>query len=261
MEKLSVIKIGGNIVDNPEALKPFLEDFSKLKGKKILIHGGGKIASEFSKKLGITPNMHNGRRITDAASLDVVTMVYSGLISKNIVADLQALKTNAIGLTGADLNVIQSEKRPVDPIDFGFVGDVKKVNVDQLRLLIDGGTVPILNSITHDNQGTLLNTNADTIAAEVAIAASNQYQVELIYCFEKNGVLTNPENDDSWIDELSYSYYQQLLGEKIITAGMMPKLENCFNALKKGVIQIKIIHAKNLTSGVDGQAIGTCIFL
>lgn len=261
MEKLSVIKIGGNIVDNPAALKQFLEDFSKLEGKKILVHGGGKIASEFSKKLGIEPKMHNGRRITDADSLDVVTMVYAGLISKNIVANLQALETNAIGLTGADLNIIQSVKRPVDPIDFGFVGDVKKVNIDQLSLLIDGGTVPILNSITHNRQGILLNTNADTIAAEVAIAASEKYEVELIYCFEKNGVLTNPDDDDSWIDELSYNYYQQLLEKKIITAGMMPKLENCYNALRKGVTQIKIIHAKNLNSGVEGQAVGTCIFL
>ena len=261
MEKLNVVKIGGNVIDNEEALKQFLIDFSKLEGKKVLVHGGGKLASRLSVQMGIEPEMVDGRRITNEETLKVVTMMYAGWVSKSIVAQLQANDCNAVGLSGADLNLIQSVFRPKEPIDFGFVGDIIGVNADMLNVLLQNSIVPVCCAITHDKAGSLLNTNADTNAATLAIAASEYFDVSLIYCFEKNGVLANPEDDDSVISLIDKDYYQQLIDEKVITAGMLPKMHNCFQALNKGVVDVKIMHASKLNSLSDDQFIGSKLVL
>ena len=261
MEKLNVVKIGGNVIDNESALKQFLEDFSQLEGNKILVHGGGKMASRLSQQMGIEPNMVDGRRITDKETLRVVTMMYAGWVSKSIVAQLQANNCNALGLSGADINLIQSEFRPKKPIDFGFVGDIIGVNGTMLQLLIQNSIVPVCCAITHDKKGNLLNTNADTIAATLAVAASKNFNVSLIYCFEKNGVLSDPEDDNSVIPLIDKLYYQQLIEEKIITAGMLPKMHNCFDALDKGVADVKITHATNLKSINKRTFIGSKLVL
>lgn len=248
-KSLHLVKIGGNVVDHPEALDLFLKDFHKLFGHKILVHGGGKMASRFSERLGIEPQMHNGRRITDRATLEVVTMVYAGWINKNLVAALQGFGTNAIGLTGADAGIIRANKRPPQPIDFGFVGDVEKVDAAQLATMLDSGMVPVLSPITHDGHGQLLNTNADTIAAETAMALSQHFDVSLTFCFEKKGVLSDPSDDGSVVSRLTAGVYEELLDTGIITAGMMPKLENCYRALTAGVRQVYITHASHLPNG------------
>lgn len=240
MDKIRVVKIGGNVIDNPEALSSFLADFANLEGNKILVHGGGKIATELSKSMGITPQMIDGRRVTSQQDLEVVTMVYAGLINKNIVAQLQAKACNAVGFTGADANTIVSDKRPTNPINFGFVGDVKLVNGKAISGFVEQGVIPVFCAITHDGQGQLLNTNADTIASEVAASLVDFYDVELIYCFEKQGVLENVEDENSVILEINPSYYETLKAEGKIHSGMLPKLKNCFDAIEKGVKSVKI---------------------
>ncbi|MBK0368583.1 acetylglutamate kinase [Flavobacterium agrisoli] len=246
MQKLTVIKIGGNIIDNPTELAQFLTDFSKIEGNKILVHGGGKSATKMAQSIGLVPQMVEGRRITDAAMLDVVVMIYAGQINKDIVAKLQAKNTNAIGFSGADGNLIQSDKRNHPTIDYGFVGDVKKVNTPLLQTLISNEIVPVFCAITHDKNGQLLNTNADTIASELAIALSEVYEVTLNYCFEKPGVLSDSENDDSVIPDINSELYHKLKSENVIHSGMIPKLDNCFNSLSQGVQKIKIGHHKML---------------
>jgi acetylglutamate kinase len=239
-EKLSVVKIGGNVIENKEALETFLEHFSNLEGKKILVHGGGKRATHIASKLGIKSNMVNGRRITDADTLEVITMVYGGLVNKNIVAKLQGLNIDAIGLTGADINSIKSEKRPIKDIDYGFVGDVKNVNYQSIDKLISADFTPVFCAITHDQNGQLFNTNADTIASELAIGLSKLYHVELFYCFEKNGVLMSVDDDSSVIDYMDSGTYEVLKHDGVFHDGMLPKLENCYHALELGVSRVFI---------------------
>lgn len=240
MEKLSIIKIGGNIIEDETSLNNFLKLFSELKGSKILVHGGGKKATFIASKLGVESKMVNGRRITDAETLEVITMVYGGLVNKNVVAKLQALQTNAIGLTGADINSIQSDKRPVKEIDFGFVGDVKKVANHSIDKLIKADFTPVFCAITHDGNGQLLNTNADTIASTIGVAMSKIYNTSIYYCFELNGVLEDFNDKTSVIQQINTEKYQNLLANNIITDGMIPKIDNCFDALNNGVQKVHI---------------------
>jgi acetylglutamate kinase len=255
---LSIVKIGGNIIDDPTELSQFLTDFSKIEGNKILVHGGGKSATKMAKNIGLNPVMIDGRRITDQPMLDVVVMIYAGEINKNIVAQLQANDTNAMGLSGADGNLIQSTKRNHPTIDYGFVGDVQKVNTPLLQTLINTGIVPVFCAITHDKKGQLLNTNADTIASELAIAASEVFEVTLSYCFEKTGVLTDVDDENSVIEQINSELYAKLKEDGTIHSGMIPKLDNCFNSLSKGVQKIKIGHHRMLK---DDKAICTNIEL
>lgn len=241
-QQLTVIKIGGNIIDNPTELTQFLSDFSKIEGAKVLIHGGGKSATKMAQSVGLTPKMVDGRRITDAPMLDIAVMIYAGQINKNVVAELQANGTNAVGFTGADGNLILSEKRNHPTIDYGFVGDVKKINTPLLQKLIGLEITPVFCAITHDKNGQLLNTNADTIASELAIGLSEVFEVTLNYCFEKPGVLYDAEDDSSVIAQIDSSLYSKLKEEGAIHSGMIPKLDNCFNSLSKGVQKIKIGH-------------------
>ena len=250
-EKLSIIKIGGNIIEDETSLIEFLQLFSILEGKKILVHGGGKLATHMTSKLGIESKMVNGRRITDAETLEVITMVYGGLVNKNIVAKLQALNTNSIGLTGADINSIQSDKRPVKDIDFGFVGDVKKVASNSIDKLIQANFTPVFCAITHDGNGQLLNTNADTIASTIAIGMSEIYETSIYYCFELNGVLRDLDDKNSVVKVINSETYQELLDDNIITDGMLPKLENCFDALKNGVHKVNMGNTSMLTKEND----------
>jgi acetylglutamate kinase len=245
-KSLSIIKIGGNIIDDTKELSQFLTDFSMIEGDKILVHGGGKSATKMAKSIGLEAVMIDGRRITDDAMLDVVVMIYAGEINKNIVAQLQAKNTNAIGLSGADGNLIQSNKRNHPTIDYGFVGDVEKVNTPLLETLIVSGIVPVFCAITHDKKGQLLNTNADTIASELAIALSTVFEVTLNYCFEKVGVLTDINDENSVIQQLNSVLYSKLKEEGAIHSGMIPKLDNCFNSLSKGVQKIRIGHHRML---------------
>jgi acetylglutamate kinase len=241
-EPLHIIKIGGNVINDEASLSEFLKDFAQVSGKKILVHGGGRKASELLKSIGIEPKMVGGRRITDQATLEVVTMVYAGLINKKIVAQLQKNNCNAIGLSGADGNSIKAHKRIVKDIDYGFAGDVDVVENKTFKALLDNELTPVLCAITHDKKGQLLNTNADTITSEVATALSNDYEVTITYCFEKKGVLTDINNDDSVIEKIDTQKYESLKNDGIISDGMLPKLENCFYALNKGVSKIIIGH-------------------
>lgn len=247
MEKLSIIKIGGNIIEDETSLKDFLQLFSNLEGKKILVHGGGKRATHIASKLGIESKMVNGRRITDKETLEVITMVYGGLVNKNIIAKLQALQIDAIGLTGADINSIQSKKRPVKEIDFGFVGDVKKVTHNSIDKLIKAEFTPVFCAITHDGKGQLLNTNADTIASTIAVGMSKIYETSIYYCFELNGVLQDFNDKNSVIKNINSDTYKELLKDEIISDGMIPKLDNCFDALKNGVKKMYIGNTAMLT--------------
>jgi len=242
MERLTIIKVGGKVVEDQASLEQLLAQFTMIRGKRILVHGGGRLATNLAEKLGIETQMVEGRRITDEATLEVVTMVYAGLVNKNIVAGLQAKGCNAIGLTGADLNVIRAVKRPVKDIDYGFVGDIMGVNTSELRMLLNEEVVPVMAPITHDGNGQLLNTNADTIAADLAIELSNYYTVNLFYCFEKKGVLLNPDDENSVISELSYDRFKELQLEGTISDGMIPKLDNGFSAMKNGVSQVLITN-------------------
>jgi len=249
MEKITIVKVGGQIVEDEESLQRLLADFSTIAGNKILVHGGGRSATTLAERLGIESKMVNGRRITDAETLKVVTMVYAGLVNKNIVAKLQSKYVNALGLTGADMNIILSDKRPVKDIDYGFAGDVKFVNAEALIDLLKQNVVPVISPITHDGKGNLLNTNADTIAGEVAKSMSYDYDVTLIYCFEKKGVLKNENDDNSIIPEIDEELFKQYVEEGIISGGMIPKLENAFHALKSGVRTIIITEASEICTG------------
>lgn len=257
MERLTIIKVGGKIVEEETTLKQFLLDFSKLQGKKILVHGGGRSATKLADKLGIESTMVNGRRITNLQTLEIVTMVYGGLVNKNIVAGLQALNINALGLTGADMGIIRSEKRPVKDIDYGFVGDVKKVDQEALSSLLEKGITPILAPLTHDGKGCILNTNADTIAAEIAQALSKNYDVSLIYCFEKKGVLRDENDDNSVISIINKESFNKYTKEGIIQGGMIPKLENAFNSIDKGVKEVIITNATDIENKYGTTIIAT----
>lgn len=250
MQSIKVIKIGGNVVDNPEKLQQFLRDFASLEGPKVLVHGGGKVATAISKGLGIEAQMIGGRRVTDAETLRIVTMVYAGLINKNIVAALQGEGCNALGLCGADGSLIRSKKRAVtaEGVDYGFVGDPVDFNLHTATALIDGGLVPIVAPITYDAEnGTLLNTNADTVAQTVAVGLAQKYPVELVYCFEKRGVLRDVNDDDSVISSINPELYEQLKADGIVADGMLPKLENAFKAINSGVRSVVICAAECLT--------------
>ncbi len=240
MEKIKVIKIGGNIIDDSNALDAFLESFSKLEGKKVLVHGGGKLASRLAEQMQIPVKMVDGRRITDESTLDVITMMYAGKISKNIVAKLQAYGCNAVGFSGADGNSIIAKKRPVKEIDYGYVGDVIEVKTKVMNLLLKNNVTVSFCAISHNQKGLLLNTNADTIASEIAIALSEDFEVELFYSFEKSGVLMDVEDSDSVVELLNQSHYERLKSEGIIFEGMIPKLDNCFYAMDKGVKNIHL---------------------
>lgn len=244
--QLTVIKVGGKIVEEDASLKGLLRGFAAIKGHKVLVHGGSRSATAMAAKLGIESVMVNGRRVTDAETLKVVTMVYGGLVNKNIVAQLQAMDINALGLTGADMNYMLSAKRPVGDVDYGFVGDVKEVNASLLADLISKGIVPVLAPLTHDKQGHLLNTNADTIAGEAAKALAHYFDVTLVYCFEKKGVLLDEKDDDSVIPEITKDLFAQYVSEGIIQGGMIPKLENAFEAIDSGVSQVIITQAEAL---------------
>ncbi|MCP4975959.1 MAG: acetylglutamate kinase [Maribacter sp.] len=248
-QKLSIVKIGGNVLENEIEFDQFLLNFSKLEEPKILVHGGGKLATKLSAKLGIESRMTNGRRITDIKSLEVITMVYGGLTNKNVVAKLQALGTNAIGLSGADGNAIQAHKRPVKEIDFGFVGDIDGINSDLIHTLVGANLIPVFCAISHDGKGQLLNTNADTIASELAIGMSHTYETTLYYCFEKKGVLQDVENDESVIKHIDTKSYNDLLGQNIIADGMLPKMQNCFHALQQNVDKVCIGNISMLETG------------
>lgn len=255
MEKLTLVKVGGKIVEEEETLRKLLLDFSSIEGYKVLVHGGGRSATKLAAQLGIESKMVNGRRITDAEMLKVVTMVYGGLVNKNIVAGLQALHVNALGLTGADMNLMRSDKRPVAEVDYGFVGDVKEVNADLLASLICQGIVPILAPLTHDRQGHILNTNADTIAGEAAKALAKHFEVTLMFCFEKKGVLMDENDDESVIPEIDRSSFHRYVEQGIIQGGMIPKLENAYQAIDAGVRQVIITQASEIHNGT-----GTRVF-
>lgn len=237
-QKLSIVKIGGNVIENKSELDAFLSLFSKLEGLKILIHGGGKLATELASKLGVKSKLVNGRRITDSESIDIITMVYGGLANKNIVAKLQANNCNAIGLSGADGNAIQAHKRPVKEIDYGFVGDIDGINSALIDALLKANLTPVFCALSHDGMGQILNTNADTIASEIAIGMSEIYATTLYYCFEKKGVLLDIKNDVSVVKYINTKKYQELLEQNIIADGMLPKLENCFHALHNKVEKV-----------------------
>lgn len=260
MDKLHIIKIGGNIIDDEAKLFSFLHSFAELQEKKILVHGGGKVATKIGDQLGIRSVYIEGRRVTDAPAIDLVTMVYAGLINKKIVARLQSFGCNAIGVTGADANLIKAEKRPVKEIDYGFVGDVSSSDVQfhNWQLLLTNGFIMVMAPLTHDGKGQILNTNADTIAQELAKALSSLYDVSLIFSFEKNGVLLNTDDDNSVIQKISHAYYKELRSEGKIYAGMIPKLENSFAALNYGVKKVIIGNAEKLEQLIEGNA-GTTI--
>ena len=249
MEKLTLIKVGGKIVEEEETLRQLLNDFAAIEGYTVLVHGGGRSATKLAAQLGIESRMVDGRRITDADMLRVVTMVYGGLVNKNIVAGLQALGVNALGLTGADMNLMRSDKRPVKEVDYGFVGDVKEVNADLLASLIHQGVVPVLAPLTHDKRGHMLNTNADTIAGEAAKALARHFDVTLVFCFEKKGVLLDEEDEESVIPEIDRVTFKKYVEEGVIQGGMIPKLENAYAAIDAGVKEVIITQASEIHQG------------
>ncbi len=253
MDRLIVVKIGGNLIDDSTALQHFLKSFAAIPGQKLLIHGGGKLATELAGQLNLPQQMIDGRRVTDAATLKVVTMVYAGFINKTIVAALQSFGTNALGLTGADGNCIRAHKR-TGSADFGFAGDVDEVNAAFLKQVLQAGCTPVLAPITHDKKGQLLNTNADTIAQELAAALSRAFDVDLVYCFEKEGVLLRADDDTSVIPLLQPQRYQQLKQTGAIFAGMIPKLDNAFNAISRGVGSVIIGNGARLEQLLDGTS-------
>lgn len=250
MEKLTVVKVGGAVVEDEEQLARLLNDFAAIEGNKVLVHGGGRRATKVAASLGIESKMVNGRRITDRDMLEVVTMVYGGLVNKNVVARLQANGVNALGLTGADMDVLRSRKRPIkDGIDFGYVGDVERADGKALQTLIEAGIVPVMAPLTHDGKGNILNTNADTIAGETAKALAPFYDVTLIYSFEKKGVLANPDDDDSVIPTITPADFERYKADGTVAGGMIPKLENAFAAIDAGVGRVII----TLASAIDGN--------
>ncbi len=253
---IKVVKIGGNVIDNEVAFAAFMERFAKLEGKKILVHGGGKIATRFAKDMGVETTMIEGRRVTDKAMLDIVVMTYAGLINKQVIATLQKNGCNAIGLSGADGNAIKATKRPANPIDFGYVGDIDPANVnsDLLKILLDDGITPVFSAIMHNGEGDLLNCNADTVASSVALGASRIEDTELIYCFEKRGVLRDINDDNSVIELVTPANYPTLKADKIIADGMIPKIDNALKAVSQGVKKVCIKHSDELL-----EASGTSI--
>lgn len=254
MEKITVIKVGGAVVEDEAQLTQLLQDFSAIEGRKVLVHGGGRRATKVAAQLGIETQMVNGRRITDASMLEVVTMVYGGLVNKNVVARLQAQGIDALGLTGADIDVIRSHKRPLkNGVDYGFVGDVDRADGDKLHTLIEAGIVPVMAPLTHDGMGNILNTNADTIAGETAKALAKHYDVTLVFCFEKKGVLSNPD-DESVIPTITRADFDRYVADGTISGGMIPKIENAFNAIDSGVGRVVITKADAI-----GRNFGTVI--
>lgn len=260
--KLTLVKVGGAIVENADSLSSLLDKFASIEGHKVLVHGGGRSATRIAERLGLPQQMVAGRRVTDADTLRVVTMVYAGLVNKNIVAQLQARGINALGLTGADMSVISSHRRPpkqvrmddgsIETVDYGFVGDIDQVNADLLADLIAKGVVPVMCPIGHDAQGNLLNTNADTIAAEVAKALARNFEVTLVYCFEKRGVLRDADDDDSVIPCITQADFPALVEQGIVSGGMLPKLENAFDAIRAGVHEVVITRADALDHPSEG---------
>ena len=247
MEKITVIKVGGAVVEDEAQLTQLLQDFSAIEGRKVLVHGGGRRATKVAAQLGIETQMVNGRRITDASMLEVVTMVYGGLVNKNVVARLQAQGIDALGLTGADIDVIRSHKRPLkNGVDYGFVGDVDRADGDKLHTLIEAGIVPVMAPLTHDGMGNILNTNADTIAGETAKALAKHYDVTLVFCFEKKGVLSNPDDDESVIPTITRADFDRYVADGTISGGMIPKIENAFNAIDAGVGRVVITKADSI---------------
>lgn len=245
-DKLTILKVGGKVVEDADSLSKLLHDFSKIQGYKVLVHGGGRSATQLATQLGIETQMVNGRRVTDADMLRVVTMVYGGLVNKNVVALLQSIGLNAVGLTGADMDIIRSVKRPFKDVDYGFVGDVKSVNGEILSELIRHGIIPVIAPLTHDGHGNMLNTNADTIAAEVAKALAEHFDVMLTYCFEKKGVLRDEHDDNSVIPVITPENYDKFKAAGVISGGMLPKLENAFSAISAGVGSVVITSFRDI---------------
>lgn len=252
-DRLTIVKVGGKIVEEPETLAMLLKDFSSIDGFKMLVHGGGRSATKVAAQLGIETQMVDGRRITDTEMLNVVTMVYGGLVNKNIVAGLQSHDVDALGMTGADMNIIRSEKRPVKTVDYGWVGDVKEVNGDALATLIRSGVVPVIAPLTHDGKGHILNTNADTMAGECAKGLSEHFDVHLVFCFEKAGVLRDENDDNSVIERIDKSTYKELLETGVVSGGMIPKLDNAFAAIDAGVSEVIITKAQMLNDLSKGS--------
>lgn len=255
MEKLTLIKVGGKIVEEQATLSRLLASFAAIPGRKVLVHGGGRSATAMASRLGIESRMVSGRRITDKAMLEVVTMVYAGLVNKNIVAGLQALGVNALGMTGADMNILLSDKRPVGEVDYGYVGDVRRVDAAALSALIEMGVVPVIAPLTHDGQGSMLNTNADTMAGETAKALALRYEVSLVYCFEKRGVLRDENDDNSVIAEMTRQQFETYRAEGVVQGGMIPKLENAFDAIRHGVREVIITRADAIGQPHEGTRI------
>ena len=255
-ERLLVIKIGGNVIDDSNQLHSFLNEFSNIKTKKILVHGGGKIATRLGEKLGIQSNYIDGRRITDDETIDLVTMVYGGLVNKKIVAKLQSMDCNAIGISGADANLLPAQKRPVKEIDFGWVGDIEtnKIKTETWQTLLENNLTPVVAPLTHDSNGHILNTNADTIASVIAVNLSSSYEVKLVFCFEKNGVLLEVNDENSVVKKLDANAYQQLKENNRLFAGILPKIDNAFDAIRKGVKEVVIGNSFQLSSLVNGQS-------
>ncbi|MFW6370151.1 MAG: acetylglutamate kinase [Bacteroidota bacterium] len=249
MDRITIVKVGGKVVEDSELLQHLLKQFTTISSHKIFIHGGGSTATKMATKLGLASKMIDGRRITDEQMLEVITMVYGGLINKQIVARLQALGCNALGLTGVDLNLVSAVKRPAGEIDYGFVGDVDDVNSREIRMLINENVVPVVAPVTHDGKGSLLNTNADTIASEIAIELSSYFETRLIFCMDKTGVLLDPEDESSIIYELAPELYRKYKQTGIISSGMIPKLDNGFHAKRNGVHEVVITNAQNIASG------------
>ncbi|MCF0201914.1 MAG: acetylglutamate kinase [Bacteroidaceae bacterium] len=254
MKKITIIKVGGAVVEDSAQLNKLLDDFSHIQGAKILVHGGGRTATKIAERLNIETKMVGGRRITDKNMLEIVTMVYGGLVNKNIVARLQSRSLNAIGLTGADGNVLLSHKREVKDVDYGYVGDIDKGNLPVLSTLINAGLIPVIAPLTHDGKGNLLNTNADTIAAEIAKTMATAFDVTLIYAFEKPGVMENPDDDKSVIPLITAESYIKLKERNIVSGGMIPKIDNAFNAIKVGVKEVVITKADSI-DGTKGTKI------
>ena len=250
-DKLTVIKVGGKIVEEEASLNSLLRDFAAIEGFKLLVHGGGRSATKIAATLGVETVMVDGRRVTDDAMLDVVTMVYGGLVNKKVVARLQGLGVDALGMTGADMDIIRSHKRPVKTVDYGWVGDVDRVNGEALASLLRSGVVPVIAPLTHDGDGHLLNTNADTMAGETAKGLAPYFDVTLVYCFEKPGVLRDENDDNSVIAEIDTAMFEKLRNDGIVTGGMLPKLENALDAVGKGVSEVVITRASALDN-LDG---------
>lgn len=254
-EHLTIIKVGGKIVENSESLNSLLKDFAAVEGKKLLVHGGGRSATQMAARLGVETKMVDGRRITDEAMLEVVTMVYGGLVNKRIVAGLQALGIDAVGLTGADMNIVLSDKRKVSAVDYGWVGDVKRVNAEAVATLIESGCCPVVAPLTHDGCGHMLNTNADTMAGEMAKAMAAHYDVTLMFCFEKPGVLTDENDDSSLIPTITPAVLDDLKRRGVVSGGMIPKLDNAIACVSAGVESVVITQADRIADPYAGTKI------